>query len=118
MWSPRCQSDRYQFAHEWRKALEQNQNIDFWQDTVVEVRVKDGKVTGVKTSLGVEFSADAIVLTNGTFLNGQMFIGEKTFGAAERTTDPAVGLTEQLVSLGFESGRMKTGTPPEWTAAA
>ena len=112
MWSPRCQSDRNVFAWEWRKALEGNRNIDFWQDTVNEVIVKDGRVCGVQTSLGVEFSAKAVVLTNGTFLNGQMFIGEKVFGGGRTAERAATGLTEQLVQLGFESGRMKTGTPP------
>lgn len=112
MWSPRCQSDRNLFAWEWRKALEENKNIDFWQDTVTDVIVKDGRTAGVKTSLGVEFSAKAVVLTNGTFLNGKMFIGEKVFGGGRTAERSATGLTEQLVSLGFESGRMKTGTPP------
>lgn len=112
MWSPRCQSDRNVFAWEWRKALEENSRIDFWQDTVNEILVKDGRVTGVKTSLGVEFAASAVVLTNGTFLNGRMFIGEKVFGGGRTAERSATGLTEQLVTLGFESGRMKTGTPP------
>ncbi|GAB4031561.1 tRNA uridine-5-carboxymethylaminomethyl(34) synthesis enzyme MnmG [Spirosoma gilvum] len=112
MWSPRCQSDRNLFAWEWRKALENNKNIDFWQDTVNEVIVKDGMVVGIKTSLGIEFQAKAVVLTNGTFLNGRMFIGEKVFGGGRTAERAATGLTEQLVTLGFESGRMKTGTPP------
>jgi len=112
MWSPRCQSDRNVFAAEWRKALEENRNIDFWQDTVNEVIVKDGHVKGVKTSLDIEFSANAVVLTNGTFLNGRMFIGEKVFGGGRTAERAATGLTEQLVALGFEAGRMKTGTPP------
>ncbi|WP_338877265.1 tRNA uridine-5-carboxymethylaminomethyl(34) synthesis enzyme MnmG [Spirosoma sp. SC4-14] len=112
MWSPRCQSDRNVFAAEWRKSLEQNRNIDFWQDTVNEVIVKDGIVKGVKTSLGVEFSANAVVLTNGTFLNGRMYIGEKVFGGGRTAERAATGLTEQLITLGFEAGRMKTGTPP------
>ena len=112
MWSPRCQSDRNVFAWEWRKALEANRNIDFWQDTVNEVIVKDNRVSGIRTSLGVEFSSKAVVLTNGTFLNGQMFIGEKVFGGGRTAERSATGLTEQLVQLGFESGRMKTGTPP------
>ncbi|QJW92060.1 tRNA uridine-5-carboxymethylaminomethyl(34) synthesis enzyme MnmG [Spirosoma taeanense] len=112
MWSPRCQSDRNMFAWEWRKALEENRRVDFWQDTVSEVIVLDGRVSGVKTSLGVEFTAKAVVLTNGTFLNGKMFIGEKVFGGGRTAERSATGLTEQLVSLGFESGRMKTGTPP------
>ncbi|GAB4015743.1 tRNA uridine-5-carboxymethylaminomethyl(34) synthesis enzyme MnmG [Spirosoma koreense] len=112
MWSPRCQSDRNQFAWEWRKTLEENRNIDFWQDTVNEIIIKKGQVVGVKTNLGVEFSAKAVVLTNGTFLNGQMFIGEKVFGGGRTAERAATGLTEQLVQLGFEAGRMKTGTPP------
>ncbi|AKD58018.1 tRNA uridine-5-carboxymethylaminomethyl(34) synthesis enzyme MnmG [Spirosoma radiotolerans] len=112
MWSPRCQSDRNVFAWEWRKALEENKNVDFWQDSVNEVVVKDGRVTGVKTNLGVEFFAKAVVLTNGTFLNGQMFIGEKVFGGGRTAERSSTGLTEQLIQLGFESGRMKTGTPP------
>lgn len=112
MWSPRCQSDRNVFAAEWRRALEENRNIDFWQDTVNEVIVKNGHVKGVKTSLGIEFSANAVVLTNGTFLNGRMFIGEKVFGGGRTAERAATGLTEQLITLGFEAGRMKTGTPP------
>lgn len=112
MWSPRCQSDRNMFAWEWRKTLEENKDIDFWQDSVVGVLTKDGRVTGVKTTLGVEFFAKAVVLTNGTFLNGQMFIGEKVFGGGRTAERSATGLTEQLVDLGFETGRMKTGTPP------
>lgn len=112
MWSPRCQSDRNLFAQEWRKTLEANYNIDFWQDTVQEITVKDNQVTGVKTRLGVQFTAKAVVLTNGTFLNGRMFIGEKTFGGGRTAERSSTGLTEQLVALGFEAGRMKTGTPP------
>lgn len=112
MWSPRCQSDRNLFAQEWRKALEANPNIDFWQDTVTEITVTNDQISGVKTSLGIEFSAHAVVLTNGTFLNGRMFIGEKIFGGGRTAERAATGLTEQLVNLGFEAGRMKTGTPP------
>ncbi|WP_420146644.1 tRNA uridine-5-carboxymethylaminomethyl(34) synthesis enzyme MnmG [Spirosoma sp.] len=112
MWSPRCQSDRNLFAWEWRKILEGNPNIDFWQDSVNAVLVDEKKVIGVKTNLGVEFTAKAVVLTNGTFLNGKMFIGEKVFGGGRTAERAATGLTEQLISLGFESGRMKTGTPP------
>ena len=112
MWSPRCQTDRNLFAWEWRKALEKNSNVDFWQDTVNEVIVKEGRATGVRTSMGIEFSAKAVVLTNGTFLNGRMFIGEKVFGGGRTAERAAIGLTEQLVKLGFQSGRMKTGTPP------
>jgi tRNA uridine 5-carboxymethylaminomethyl modification enzyme len=112
MWSPRVQSDRMKFAEEWRLALERNQNVDFWQDTVSGLLVKDKKVVGVKTSMGMEIAGKSVVLTNGTFLNGIIHIGEKQFGggrAAERAT---TGITEQLVELGFEAGRMKTGTPP------
>ncbi len=112
MWSPRCQSDRMLFAQEWRDTLESNPNVDFWQDTVETVLVKDSRVTGVKTAMGVEIRAKSVVLTNGTFLNGRLFIGEKTFGGGRTGERAATGLTEQLVSLGFESGRMKTGTPP------
>ncbi|GAA4456592.1 tRNA uridine-5-carboxymethylaminomethyl(34) synthesis enzyme MnmG [Nibrella saemangeumensis] len=112
MWSPRCQSDRMVFAQEWRNTLEQTPNIDFWQDTVSEVIVKDGRAYGVKTSMGMEISAKAVVLTNGTFLNGKIFIGEKVFGGGRTAERAATGLTQQLISLGFESGRMKTGTPP------
>ncbi len=112
MWSPRCQTDRNLFAWEWRKALEANLNIDFWQDTINEVVVKEGRAVGVRTNLGITFSAKAVVLTNGTFLNGKMFIGEKVFGGGRTAERAATGLTEQLVALGFESGRMKTGTPP------
>lgn len=112
MWSPRCQSDRNRFAWEWRKALEENKNVDFWQDNVVSVLTKNGRALGVKTALGVEFSAKAVILTNGTFLNGQMFIGDKVFGGGRTAERATTGLTEQLLELGFETGRMKTGTPP------
>ncbi len=112
MWSPRCQSDRNMFAWEWRKTLESNINVDFWQDMVNEVLVKDNRIVGVKTGLGVEFTAKSVVLTNGTFLNGRMFIGEKVFGGGRTAERSATGLTEQLTQLGFEAGRMKTGTPP------
>ena len=112
MWSPRTQNDRMRFAEEWRLALEQTPNVDFWQDMVTEVIVKDGRACGVRTSLGIEFDADAVVLTNGTFLNGVIHIGEKKFGGGRTGEKAATGLTEQLVQLGFEAGRMKTGTPP------
>ncbi|WP_128545375.1 tRNA uridine-5-carboxymethylaminomethyl(34) synthesis enzyme MnmG [Larkinella soli] len=112
MWSPRCQSDRMMFAAEWRKHLEETPNIDFWQDTAKELIVKNKKVVGVKTEMGMEIQAQTVVLTNGTFLNGRIFIGEKTFGGGRTAERAATGLTEQLVQLGFESGRMKTGTPP------
>ncbi|NIJ56164.1 tRNA uridine-5-carboxymethylaminomethyl(34) synthesis enzyme MnmG [Dyadobacter arcticus] len=112
MWSPRCQSDRVMFAQEWRNILENNPNVDFWQDTVKEVIIQDGKACGVTTSLGIEIKSKAVVLTNGTFLNGLIHIGEKNFGGGRTGEKSATGITEQLVNLGFESGRMKTGTPP------
>ncbi len=112
MWSPRAQIDRMRFAEEWRLALERTPNIDLWQDTVNGLLIKDGRIKGVHTSMGLEIQSDAVILTNGTFLNGVIHIGEKRFGGG-RTAEKAVsGITEQLVSLGFESGRMKTGTPP------
>lgn len=112
MWSPRTQNDRMRFAEEWRLALEAHPNIDMWQDTVTEILTKGDKAIGVKTSMGLNIYSDAVILTNGTFLNGVIHIGQKKFGGG-RTGERAVkGLTEQLVSLGFESGRMKTGTPP------
>ncbi len=112
MWSPRAQSDRMRFAEEWRLALERTPNVDFWQDMVSSLLVKGGNVCGVKTSIGVEIEADAVVLTNGTFLNGVIHIGEKKFGGGRTGEKAATGITEQLITLGFESGRMKTGTPP------
>ncbi|UIR55750.1 tRNA uridine-5-carboxymethylaminomethyl(34) synthesis enzyme MnmG [Sphingobacterium sp. SRCM116780] len=112
MWSPRTQNDRMRFAEEWRLQLEALPTLDMWQDTVKEVIVKNGRACGVITSLGIEIKSDAVVLTNGTFLNGVIHIGEKRFGGGRTGEKAATGLTEQLVSLGFESGRMKTGTPP------
>ena len=112
MWSPRCQSDRMKFAEEWRSALEQNRNVDFWQDMVSGLLIEDKKVIGVKTQMGIEFKAKSIVLTNGTFLNGLIHIGEKNFGGGRTSEAHSIGITEQLLSLGFEAGRMKTGTPP------
>jgi tRNA uridine 5-carboxymethylaminomethyl modification enzyme len=112
MWSPRAQSDRMRFAEEWRLALERTPNVDFWQDMVSSLLVKNNTVCGVRTSLGIEIEADAVVLTNGTFLNGLIHIGEKKFGGGRAGERSATGITEQLMSLGFESGRMKTGTPP------
>lgn len=112
MWSPRSQNDRMLFAAKWREMLEKTPNVDFWQDMVKELIVKDNRVYGVVTNIGIRFYSKAVILTNGTFLNGIIHIGEKQFGGG-RTGEPAAkGLTEQLVSLGFESGRMKTGTPP------
>ncbi|MBX2944479.1 MAG: tRNA uridine-5-carboxymethylaminomethyl(34) synthesis enzyme MnmG [Cyclobacteriaceae bacterium] len=112
MWSPRTQNDRARFAEEWRLALEKMPNLDFWQEMVSELLIKDGKAVGIKTSLGIEIQAKAVILTNGTFLNGKIHIGEKQFGGGRTAEKAATGLTEQLVSIGFESGRMKTGTPP------
>ena len=112
MWSPRSQNDRYKFAYEWRMMLEQTENLDFWQDMVNELIVENETVVGVKTALGVEFRTKAVVLTNGTFLNGLIHIGEKNFGGGRSAERAATGLTENLQQLGFESGRMKTGTPP------
>ncbi|MDR3011301.1 MAG: tRNA uridine-5-carboxymethylaminomethyl(34) synthesis enzyme MnmG [Sphingobacterium sp.] len=112
MWSPRTQNDRMRFAEEWRLQLESLPNLDMWQDTVKEVIVKNGRACGVITSMGIEIESDAVVLTNGTFLNGVIHIGDKKFGGGRTGEKAATGLTEQLVSLGFESGRMKTGTPP------
>src|SRR5476651_170059 len=112
MWSPRAQSDRMRFAEEWRLALERTPNVDFWQDTVTSLLVSNTTIKGVRTSLGIEIEANSVVLTNGTFLNGLIHIGEKRFGGGRTGEKAATGLTEQLVELGFESGRMKTGTPP------
>ncbi|WP_395804736.1 tRNA uridine-5-carboxymethylaminomethyl(34) synthesis enzyme MnmG [Daejeonella sp.] len=112
MWSPRAQSDRKRFAEEWRLALEQTPNVDFWQDTATSLLIEDNKVCGVKTSLGIRVEAKAVVLTNGTFLNGIIHVGEKKFGGGRTGEKSATGITEQLVELGFEAGRMKTGTPP------
>ena len=112
MWSPRAQSDRFRFSEEWRLALEKNQNIDFWQEMISGLLIKNNKVVGVQTSLGVKINSKAVVLTNGTFLNGKIHIGEKNFGGGRSGESAAKGITEQLVSLGFDSGRMKTGTPP------
>ncbi|CAH0184615.1 MULTISPECIES: tRNA uridine-5-carboxymethylaminomethyl(34) synthesis enzyme MnmG [unclassified Pedobacter] len=112
MWSPRAQIDRMRFAEEWRLALERTPNLDIWQDSVVGLLVKDNTVYGVKTSLGIEIESTAVVLTNGTFLNGIMHIGEKKFGGGRTAERASTGITEQLVELGMEAGRMKTGTPP------
>ena len=112
MWSPRVQSDRWLFAQEWRLMLEQTKNVDFWQDTVIGITTKAGKVTGVKTSLGLELKSKSVVLTNGTFLNGLIHVGDKNFGGGRAAERNSTGITEQLISLGFDHGRMKTGTPP------
>ena len=112
MWSPRVQSDRMRFAEDWRVLLEQTKNLDFYQEMVTGLVVNSGVITGVKTSLGVEIRSRSVVLTNGTFLNGLIHIGDKNFGGGRAGERAATGITEQLISLGFESGRMKTGTPP------
>jgi tRNA uridine 5-carboxymethylaminomethyl modification enzyme len=112
MWSPRSQNDRMRFAEEWRLMLERTPNVDMWQDTVNSLLVNGDQVCGVKTSLGIEIKSRAVVLTNGTFLNGTIHIGEKRFGGGRTGEKSATGLTEQLVELGFDAGRMKTGTPP------
>ena len=114
VWSPRAQCDRSLFAHTWRKFLEKNKNVDLWQDTVLDVLVceNDRRCCGVRTSLGIDISADAVILTNGTFLNGRIFIGEKSFDGGRIAENRVYNLTENLKKLGFISGRMKTGTPP------
>ncbi|MBL7707775.1 MAG: tRNA uridine-5-carboxymethylaminomethyl(34) synthesis enzyme MnmG [Chitinophagaceae bacterium] len=112
MWSPRAQSDRMLFHLKWREMLENTPNLDFYQDMVKSLLVKEGRVFGVVTGLGHEIKAKSVVLTNGTFLNGIVHIGEKNFGGGRMAEKAATGITEQLVSLGFESDRLKTGTPP------
>ncbi len=112
MWSPRAQNDRMLFSLKWREMLENTPNLDFYQDMVKGLLIKDGKAAGVITGLGHEIKAKAVVLTNGTFLNGIVHIGEKNFGGGRMAEKAATGITEQLVSLGFESDRLKTGTPP------
>ena len=112
MWSPRAQSDRMRFAEEWRLTLESIENVDFWQDMVTDLIVENGKVVGVKTGMEIEIKANSVILTNGTFLNGTIHIGEKQFGGGRTGERAATGLTACLNTLGFESGRMKTGTPP------
>ena len=112
MWSPRVQSDRMRFAEDWRMMLEQTPNLDFYQEMVAGILSENGKITGVRTSLGLEIKAKSVVLTNGTFLNGLIHIGEKNFGGGRSGERAATGITADLVDLGFESGRMKTGTPP------
>jgi tRNA uridine 5-carboxymethylaminomethyl modification enzyme len=112
MWSPRVQSDRMRFAELWRLMLEQTPNLDFYQDMVTNLLYDGNRITGVQTSLGIVFNTRAVVLTNGTFLNGLIHIGEKQFGGGRAGERAATGITEVLVDLGFETGRMKTGTPP------
>ena len=112
MWSPRAQSDRMRFAEAWRLTLEQTENVDFWQEMISGIVVEDGRAAGVRTSLGITIRGKAVVLTNGTFLNGIIHIGEKQLGGGRAGEKSAKGITEQLIELGFEAGRMKTGTPP------
>ena len=112
MWSPRSQNDRMRFAEQWRISLEQTANLDFYQEMVKGVLIEKGKITGVETSLGLKIPGRAVVLTNGTFLNGLIHIGEKNFGGGRAGERAATGITDQLAGYGFNSGRMKTGTPP------
>ncbi len=112
MWSPRVQSDRMRFAEEWRLMLEQTPNLDFYQEMVSGLIIENGQIKGIKTSLGIRIKAKTVVLTNGTFLNGLIHIGEKQFGGGRAGESASYGVTEDLVKAGFESGRMKTGTPP------
>src|SRR6202043_3222000 len=112
MWSPRAQNDRMRFAEEWRLALERTPNVDFWQDMVTSLLVKNNTIQGVRTSMGIEIECDSVVLTNGTFLNGVIHIGEKKFGGGRTAEKAATGITEQMIEYGFESDRLKTGTPP------
>ncbi len=112
MWSPRTQNDRMLFAEEWRLLLERNPNVDFWQDMCTGLIVEDDEIRGVKTSLGIDVFSKAVVLTNGTFLNGLIHMGEKQFGGGRAAERASTGITEDLIRFGFEAGRMKTGTPP------
>ena len=112
MWSPRTQNDRTRFSEEWRIMLEKTPNIHFWQEMVVSLITSGGQVKGVVTALGIEIRSKSVILTNGTFLNGKIHIGEKNFGGGRAAEKPATGITEELINLGFEAGRMKTGTPP------
>ncbi|WP_276368215.1 tRNA uridine-5-carboxymethylaminomethyl(34) synthesis enzyme MnmG [Chryseolinea sp. H1M3-3] len=112
MWSPRTQNDRMRFSEEWRLTLERNQNVDFWQEMASSLVIEGGKVSGIITALGLKIRGRAVVLTNGTFLNGKIHIGEKHFGGGRAAEGAAFGITEQLTKVGFEAGRMKTGTPP------
>jgi len=112
MWSPRVQSDRMKFAEEWRNMLEATPNLDFYQEMISGILAENGKIVGVRTSLGIEIKGKTVVLTNGTFLNGLIHIGDKQFGGGRAGESASFGITEDLTNLGFESGRMKTGTPP------
>jgi tRNA uridine 5-carboxymethylaminomethyl modification enzyme len=112
MWSPRTQNDRARFAEEWRLMLEQTPNVDFWQDNVSSLLIENNAVVGVVTGMGISIKSNAVIITSGTFLNGVIHIGDKQFGGGRTGEKASHGITEQLVSLGFEAGRMKTGTPP------
>lgn len=112
MWSPRTQNDRMRFAEEWRLMLERNSGVDFWQDMVNGIIIENDAVVGVKTSIGMEIRSKSVILTNGTFLNGLIHLGEKQFGGGRASERASTGITEELIELGFETGRMKTGTPP------
>ncbi len=112
MWSPRVQSDRMRFSEEWRLMLEGTPNLDFYQEMVSGLIIENGKIKGIRTSLGIEIKSNSVVLTNGTFLNGLIHIGEKQFGGGRAGESAAYGITEDLVNAGFQAGRMKTGTPP------
>lgn len=112
MWSPRAQSDRKRFAEAWRMALENTPNVDFWQDTVTDLIITEGKIEGVITGMGIEIKSHSVVVTAGTFLNGTIHLGEKQFGGGRAGEKASTGITERLIKAGFESGRMKTGTPP------
>jgi len=112
MWSPRAQNDRMLFSQYWRERLEQIENVDFWQDMVSQLIVENGVLRGVITGMGIRFYSHSVILTSGTFLNGIIHIGTKQFGGGRIGEKSATGITEQLISLGFEGGRMKTGTPP------
>src|SRR5690606_12211589 len=112
MWSPRAQSDRLRFAEKWRLMLEGTNGVDFWQDMAVGLITEGDKITGVKTSMGITINCDSVILTNGTFLNGLIHLGEKNFGGGRAGEKAATGITEELLGFGFETGRMKTGTPP------
>lgn len=112
MWSPRTQNDRMRFSEEWRLMLESNQNIDFWQDMVVGLTTEGSRITGVKTRIGIEIKAKSVILTSGTFLNGTIHLGEKNYGGGRAGEGAATGITEDLIQLGFDCGRLKTGTPP------
>ena len=112
VWSPRAQSDRMMFSTKWREMLESTPNLDFYQDSVVSMLVENSTVVGVVTQLGIKIYSKSVILTSGTFLNGLIHVGEKQFGGGRAGEKASIGVTEDLVSFGFVSGRMKTGTPP------